>query len=106
MNRSRAWIRWLLTGPALVILGLCPKVAEGSDDPEAAIRRGIELRKKGEDEAARREFETAYAAAKSPRAAAQLGFAEQAIGDWASAEVHVMEALWRRPLDCDESRGH
>jgi len=67
--------------------------AGAADDADALIQHGIELRKKGQDDAALAEFRRAYGLAKTPRAAAQLGFAEQATGDWAAAEGHVQEAL-------------
>lgn len=67
--------------------------ARAADDEEALIRRGVELRKRGDDRAALRELERAYRVARSPRAAAQLGFAEQALGMWPQAETHVSESL-------------
>jgi tetratricopeptide (TPR) repeat protein len=67
--------------------------AWAADDADALIQHGIELRKKGQDDAALTEFRRAYGLARTPRAAAQLGFAEQATGDWAAAEGHVQEAL-------------
>ena len=67
--------------------------ARAADDEEALIRRGVELRKRGDDRAALQEFERAYRLARSPRAAAQLGFAEQALAMWPQAETHVSESL-------------
>ena len=63
------------------------------DDEEALIRRGVELRKRGDDRAALQELQRAYRLARSPRAAAQLGFAEQALAMWPQAETHVSESL-------------
>ncbi len=63
------------------------------DDEDALIRRGVELRKRGDDRAAMQEFERAYRLARSPRAAAQLGFAEQALAMWPQADTHVSESL-------------
>ena len=63
------------------------------DDEEALIRRGVELRKRGDDRAALQELDRAYRLARSPRAAAQLGFAEQALAMWPQAETHVSESL-------------
>ena len=60
---------------------------------EALVRQGIELRRLGDDQAAVREFKKAYDLERSPRVAAQLGLAEQAIGRWAEAAVNVGEAL-------------
>ncbi len=57
------------------------------------LRRGVELRKTGQDPAALEEFRLAYAPAHAPRAAAQMAFAEQALGRWVAAEAHLREAL-------------
>lgn len=67
-------------------------------EEEALIRRGIEYRKTMDDLAARAEFQKAYDLTHSPRAAAQLGLAEFALGRWEDAEAHVGEAL-RSPRD-------
>jgi hypothetical protein len=63
-----------------------------ADDEDAIIHHALELRRSGDDRAALKELERAYEIAHSPRAAAQLGFAEQALGLWPEAEGHV-EAL-------------
>ena len=62
-------------------------------DPDALIKQGVELRRKGDDEGALRLFEQAYALRKSPLAAAQVGFAEQALGSWGQADQRLREAL-------------
>lgn len=62
-------------------------------EEEALIRRGVELRKARDDLAARAEFQKAYDMTHSPRAAAQLGLAEFALGRFDDADVHVSEAL-------------
>ena len=46
-----------------------------------------------DDEGAAREFQKAYDQVHTPRAAGQLGLAEQALGRWEDAERHVGEAL-------------
>lgn len=71
--------------------------AYGTEE-EALIRRGIEFRKAMDDLAARAEFQKAYDLTHSPRAAAQLGLAEFALGRWEDADAHVTEAL-RTPKD-------
>jgi hypothetical protein len=83
---------------AVVLVASGPAVASaaeraGDDAEDALIRKALELRKRGDDAAARVELERAYAIARSPRAAAQLGFAEQALGLWPQADIHVSEAL-------------
>lgn len=67
--------------------------AWAADAEDALIHRGIELRKQGNDRAALEEMQQAYAIKHAPRAAAQLGFTEQALGLWPEAEEHVHEAL-------------
>jgi hypothetical protein len=81
---------------AVLSAGLCLPRAHGADsddDAEKLIRRGIQLRKAHDDEAAAREFQKAYDQVHSPRSAGQLGLAEQALGRWEDAERHVSEAL-------------
>ena len=68
-------------------------VAEASAEAEAAIRRGVELRRQGKDQDALEEFRRAYAQAKSPRALAQMGLAEQALGRWVDAEADLEQAV-------------
>jgi len=81
-----------LTAVALAATG---RIARADDAREAdkLIRHGVELRKAHDDEAAAREFQKAYDLAKTPRAAGQLGLAEQALGRWEDAERHVGEAV-------------
>jgi len=67
--------------------------ARANSEEDALVRRAIELRKHGNDRAALDELQRAYLIAHSPRAAAQLGFVEQALGMWPQAEEHVGEAL-------------
>jgi hypothetical protein len=79
-------------GIALFVVA-APVQAAPSNDEETLIRHGIELRKAQDDLAARAEFQKAYDLAHSPRAAAQLGLAEFALGRWDDAEAHVGDAL-------------
>jgi len=80
---------------AMAAFGGAAGAAEGpSDGPsEAAIQRGLRLRKAGDDAGALPEFQNAYRLTLSPRAAAQLGLVEQALGHWDDAEVHLTEAI-------------
>lgn len=88
-----------LNGPwvCAALIWLALGRAASADDPgaeaERLIRHGIELRKAHEDERALREFQKAYGLMRSPRAAGQLGLAEQALGRWEDAEQHVREAM-------------
>jgi hypothetical protein len=77
-----------------VVVGQPFAVAAGSlNEADSLIRHGIELRKAHDDEGAAREFQKAYDQVHTPRAAGQLGLAEQALGRWEDAERHVGEAL-------------
>jgi hypothetical protein len=83
--------------PMLLAALAAPEPASGAmskhDQAEALVRDGIQLRRLGDDQAAVRELQKAYDLERSPRVAAQFGLAEQAIGRWADAAVHVGEAL-------------
>jgi hypothetical protein len=60
---------------------------------EDLIRKGNDLRTKGEDQWALPLFQKAYDLERSPRTAAQLGLVEAALGYWLSSERHLQEAL-------------
>jgi hypothetical protein len=66
-----------------------PQVSES----DALILQGLSLREQGKDRDALQLFERAYQLAPTPRALAQRALAEQALGGWAIAEVHLHEAL-------------
>ncbi len=66
--------------------------AQVSADPEALIREGVQLRRDGRDEEALECFRRSWEIVRTPRARAQMGFAEQALGRWELAEAHVLEA--------------
>jgi len=67
--------------------------AVASDNAEILIRKGVELRRRGRDSDASALFRQAYELSHTPRAAAQLGLCEQALGQWLEAEGHLSEAL-------------
>jgi hypothetical protein len=60
---------------------------------EALVNQAVELRRSGDDQAALPLLQQAYALGHAPRAAGQLGLCEQALGQWADAEGHLLEAL-------------
>src|SRR5438045_8180465 len=78
----------------LVLVAFAPAVAlaQPAEDADALIREGLELRRQNQEQAALPYFERAHALARTPRSAAQLGFAEQALGMWVEAEAHLAEA--------------
>jgi hypothetical protein len=62
---------------AALLAGGAPAHAEDADE---LIHKGIELRKQGQDLDALEAFRRANALTSTPRALAQMGFAEQALG--------------------------
>ena len=90
-----------MTRPAIVIGTLL--VALSSTRPlhaqnasEAAIARGVALRKQGKNAEALTEFQRALSMKPTPRAQAQVALAHQALGAWVEAEGGLMRALERR----------
>jgi hypothetical protein len=93
-------MRWLLMsmiacGP-LGALALVVTPAQGAESAEALIQKGIALRTNGHDFEALPLFQRAYELAPTPRANAQLGLVEQALGRWPDAEDHIGKALEAR----------
>jgi hypothetical protein len=90
----------LLILPFLLIIWSGSAVAQHKENSSsdagsdaALIRRGLDLRQKGQDEAALKEFRRAYEMSTTGRALAQIALAEQALGRWLEAETHLTEAL-------------
>lgn len=79
----------------IVLMGLLPGRARAdvAAEAETAITAGIELRRQGQDRAALAEFQRAVRLRETPRAIAQMGLAEQALGLWMDANTHVGRAL-------------
>jgi tetratricopeptide (TPR) repeat protein len=73
-----------------VSLAMPARAAESADQ---LIRKGLELRRRGDDLGALPLFDQAYRLSPTPRAAAQRGFCAQALGRWTQAESDLMEAL-------------
>lgn len=65
----------------------------GADKADDLIKRGLDMRREGDDQGAEPLLREAYDESHSPRAAAQLGFCEQALGRWPDAETHLAESL-------------
>lgn len=63
-----------------------------AQDLDVQIRAALDLRRTGHDDDAVTAFAHIYAATSSPRALAQLGFAEQAVGRWVDAAEHLERA--------------
>ena len=89
----------MVFGAVLAAALAAPRQVAAEEPPteaEKLIRQGVQLRKENDDEAAARLFQKAYDQAHSPRAAGQLGLAEQALGRWEDAARHVREAIEAR----------
>lgn len=73
--------------------GLGASAARAADPAEESlIKEGVEARRRQDDAVALELFVRAYALHHSPRAAAQMGLAEIALGRWLEAEEHLQEA--------------
>lgn len=66
---------------------------DAATEASAAIEQGIVARQRGDDDEALRLFRRAHALVPSARAQAQIALAEQALGQWVSAERDLTAAL-------------
>lgn len=98
MLGTRRW-RALVAAEAIgITLAFAVAPARAADEGAEAqadelIRQALDMRRSGDDQGARPLFLRAHDTFPSPRAAAQLGFCEQALGLWPDAEIHVSESL-------------
>lgn len=94
--RTRMRFRGCSAARAVVVLfsvlSASSALAAGTDADEL-IRQGVDLRRNGNDAAALQRFQQAFEIGKSPRAMAQIGLAEQALGRWVMAYEHLHQAL-------------
>lgn len=81
---------------AVVVVAVAAPAAAQDARFEAAMERGVTLREAGRDEEALAVFREAWEETHSPRARAQIGMAEHALGRWVEAHVHLNEALASR----------
>ncbi len=77
----------------LVLLTGGDAAASDASDAEALITRGLALRHAGQDRQALPLFQEAAEKKKTPRAIAQVGLCEFAIGLWVEGEAHLQQAL-------------
>jgi hypothetical protein len=83
-------------GVVMAVLVAATVAVPGSaraEDVDAIMKRGTDLRRQGRDQEALAEFRRAAAIEETPRVLAQIGLAEQALGIWVDAEVHLGKAL-------------
>lgn len=64
-----------------------------AQSPELLIQEGLEMRRQHRDADALERFEAAYRIGQSGQALAQIALAEQALGRFAAAEVHMQSAV-------------
>lgn len=62
-------------------------------DDEAMLQQGVALRREGKDQQALELFRKVFQKTRSPRSRAQMGLAEQALGQWVEAEGDLESAL-------------
>lgn len=86
----RSWSRRIFAACLVLLAWTGEALAE---DAESLLRRGIEQRRRGEDTEALASFQAAHELDPTPRAKAQIGLAEQALGRWLDADKHLGEAL-------------
>ena len=89
MRLERAW-RFAVV---VCFIAVTHGPALAAADYEALMREGVSLRRAGDDAAALKRFQRAYELDPTPRALAQIGLAEQALGRWAAADKHLRQAL-------------
>lgn len=89
-----------LVAPLQLIAQAAPvqavQVAPPSDpaaEAEALLQQGIAQRRAGQDQLALNAFRRANELAPAPRVRAQMALAEQALGQWASADIDLRAAL-------------
>jgi hypothetical protein len=75
------------------LMGAFGATTARAQDADALIKQGVELRREGKDQEALAQFRQAFDVTPTPRALAQIGLAEQALGRWVEAEAHVTKAL-------------
>jgi tetratricopeptide (TPR) repeat protein len=78
---------------AVIAVLLSESALAGASDVDALLQHGVQLRREGKDREALAEFQRAAAIERTPRAVAQIGMAELALGLWLAADEHIREAL-------------
>src|SRR5689334_843537 len=80
----------------VLVASLCVSSMASADADDALIESGLRLRREHRDAEALEQFRHAYQAHPTPRTRAQIGFAEQALGQWIEAEADLTTALESR----------
>jgi len=82
---------FLLCAAVTAILSTVPVASAQS--AEVLIQQGLDLRRQHRDEEALQRFQDAYNLSHSAQALAQIALAEQALGRFVEAEIHLQQAL-------------
>src|SRR4029079_7936957 len=77
----------------LVASALSAAPAWAGESADRLIKKGLEMRKRGDDLGALPLFDEPYRVSPTPRAAAQRAFCAQALGRWTQVEAALTEAL-------------
>ncbi len=81
---------------ALALVTIVAPAAQGlAQDDEAQWNAGVQLRAEGRDAEALAHFQRMHAQSRSPRTLAQIALAEQALGRWGAAALHLDQARGR-----------
>jgi hypothetical protein len=80
-------------GAVLVAFTLLGGTDARADDDEVLVRRGLELRRDGNDMEALTLFQRAYRTHPTARTRAQIALAEQSLAEWSAAEADLENAL-------------
>ncbi len=86
-------MRFAVVAVLIAVASLSASPARAGESAEHLIKKGLELRKRGDDLGALPLFEEAYRLSPTPRAAAQRAFCAQALGRWTQVEADLTEAL-------------
>lgn len=86
-------MRRLLVPLGVLVMALSFSAPALGAEPDELLRKGSALRAEGRDADALKVFEEADAARPTPTSKAQIGLAEQALGAWVRAEMHLEQAL-------------
>jgi hypothetical protein len=81
------------TALALACAARTARADTDAAEAERLISEGVALRQQAKDAEALADFTRAFELTHDPRARAQMGLAEEALGQWVLAETHLQEAL-------------
>jgi PEGA domain-containing protein len=93
VSRATRFTVACFTSLALASAARTACAATDAEETERLIGEGVALRQQAKDAEALADFTRAFELTHDPRARAQMGLAEEALGQWVLAETHLEEAL-------------